>query len=264
MTATRRIIVPVFIFLFALVLGWGIILQFQPAHTTVANYSFNLGYALFYALGAALGIIGAFYVTTNISMGKAFLYLGLAQLSYTIGLCIWAYYNLVAKVPVPYPSAADIFFVLFYPLMAIGCWYFLTMVATQIHMQYVLEMLGIFFVSAIVIVGFLNVPDTTSTLSAFTKIINLWYPLGDCLLITVSYLIFRAGKGKFQTGILILILGLLVQVFADLIFSYRTGANIYWNGDISDILFAVSGGTISFGIITLFYDFIASGQTANE
>lgn len=259
--AGKKIIIPLFVVLFALMFAWGIWLQFKPSHTAFANYAFNVGYAALYAFGGIIGIVGAFYVTTSISMGKAFFFLGLAQLSYAIGLCIWAYYNLVVHVSVPYPSLADAFFALFYVMLAVGCWNFLSMVAAHVHVQHLFEVMAIFFVSALVIVGFLNTPDTSPGLSVLTKIFNIWYPLGDSLLISLSYLVFRAGRDRFQSGIFILILGLLVQVFADLIFSYRTSLTAYWNGDVSDILFAVSGFVLSLSIITIFFDFITEPST---
>jgi hypothetical protein len=243
--------------LFLVIFVWGISLQFISVHTGDWNYAYNLGYAALYLTGGLVGLFGARYVTTSISMGSALLYLGAAQISYAVGLIVWSYYNLIAHVSVPYPSVADIFFALFYILLAVGCWYFLQMVATHVQVQYAFEVLAIFFVSAIIIIGFLNTPDTSSGAGALARIFNIWYPLGDSLLISLSYIVFRAGRDKFRSGVFILILGLLVQVFADIIFSARSGAGTYWNGDISDILFAVSGSVLSLGIMTIFFDFIA-------
>lgn len=248
-------VLTVFILLFIVILGWGGWLQTQSVHTTDANYAYNLGYALLYLIGAIAGFIGARYVTTTTAMGRAFLWLGAAQLSYAAGLIMWAYYNLIAHVAVPYPSAADVFFALFYALLAVGCWHFLSMVAGNIHVQYLFEVLGIFFISSVVILGFLNTPDGSASLPILTKIFNIWYPMGDSLLIALSYLVFRASRDRFQSGIIVLIMGLLVQVFADIIFSGRSAANLYWNGDVSDILFAVSGFVLSLGILMIFFDF---------
>lgn len=258
--ALRITTITVFLALSVAILVWGIALQSATLHTSVWNYWYNLGYAALYLAGGVVGLAGAFYVTTGIAMGRAFLCLAAAQISYAIGLVFWAYYNLVAHIAIPYPSAADAFFALFYILLAIGCWQFLSMVATHIHIQHVFEVLAIFFISSIIIVGFLNTPDTSSGIPFFAKIFNIWYPLGDSLLIALSYIVFRAGRDKFQSGIIILILGLLIQVFADLIFSYRTSLNLYWNGDISDILFAVSGFVLSLSIITIFFDFISPSE----
>lgn len=249
------------IFLFLIILAWGIGLQYIPGHTSVWNYSYNLGYALLYIFGGIIGISAAFYVTTGISMGKALLYLGLGQIAYACGLIVWAYYNLFAHVAVPYPSAADFFFVLFYPLLAIGCWHFLTMVATHIHTQYLFEVMGIFFLAAVVILGFLNTPDTSAGVSGLTRIVNIWYPLGDSLLIALAYLVYRAGRGALQSGVLLLIVGLIIQAFADTIFSYQTNVNAYWNGSISDILFAVSGFALSLSILTIFTDFLSAPKS---
>jgi hypothetical protein len=253
--ARNKIIYGSLIIFFLLILGWGIALQFMGNHTGIWNYGYNLGYAAIYLIGGLVGLYGARYVTTAISMGMALLYLGAAQISYALGLIVWAYYNLIAHVSVPYPSVADIFFALFYILLAVGCWNFLQMVATHVQVQYAFEVLAIFFVSAVIIIGFLNTPDSSTGVGALAKIFNIWYPLGDSLLISLSYIVYRAGRDKFQSGVFILILGLLIQVFADLIFSYRTSINAYWNGDVSDILFAVSGFVLSLGILTIFYNF---------
>ena len=248
--ASKKIMICTLILLAAIILGWGIFLQFQSGNNMTANYAFNLGYALLYAVGGMVGIFGAWYHRKNKPMGKAFLCLGLAQLAFAAGLCVWAYYNVFVHISVPYPSIAELFFALFYPFMALGCWYFFTLIVDRIRIEYLFEVLGIFFVSAMGIVGFITASGKNAQ-PIFTTFINLWSLLGDCMLIAIAYLILRAGKGKYKTGILIL--GLLVQVFADAVFTYRTGLKLYWNGDISDILLAISGGIISLGIMDLFF-----------
>jgi hypothetical protein len=168
-SAMKPIVYTSSILLFVGVLIWGIALQYAPSHTSVWNYAYNIAYAVLYGIGAIVGLTGAWYVTTQISMGQALLFLGLAQLSYVGGLLVWSYYNLIAKVTVPYPSLADLLFGLFYPLLAIGCWHFLTMVATHIKTQYLFEVLGIFFVSTILILSFLTSPDTSGSTSLITE-----------------------------------------------------------------------------------------------
>ncbi len=89
------------------ILVWWIILRM---HHTDNNYLFNWSYGVI----ALVSSLYAFYVAKKrwggfgSVFGKLIIFLGIGLLAQWFGLQIWTYYNLIAKVEVPYPSWADL------------------------------------------------------------------------------------------------------------------------------------------------------------
>lgn len=234
---------------------WALYLQLSPDKTTTWNYLYNIGYGLLYFFGAFMGVTGAIRLSTQTNMGKALLYLGLGLGSYGSGLVIWSYYNIILQVEIPYPSASDILFLFFIPLIAAGCLSALGIVRSQLSRRSALEAVGIFIISSLVVFGFLNRPDLSRDLPFLTKLFNIAYPLGDTILLTLAYTTVRISGGGMRSGMMLISLGLLFQVLGDMVFAYRTTTETYWNGDIADILFSASAAISSFGMLRLFDSF---------
>lgn len=234
------------------VIIWNISLYFLPSHTTTANYLYNVGYACLYFIGAVVGIRASLTVSTKSSLGKTLLYLALGNAGYGMGLVTWAYYNVIARIEVPFPSLADFFFLFcFIPCMAIGLIHLLRIYGIATIKQYIRWGIVIFGICGLIILGFIMKPDVSRDLPILTRAFNIAYPLGDTLLLTGAILALLSGGGKLSRGILILTIGYVFQVSADFVFAYRTTAETYWNGDISDLLFTISGATLSLAIITI-------------
>lgn len=243
--------IPVIITL-AFILIWNISLYFLPSHTTNANYLYNVGYALLYFIGAFAGIRTSLNISTKSTLGKTLLFLALGNASYGMGLVIWAYYNMIAHVEVPFPSLADFFFLLcFIPAMAMGLIYLLRIYGTTLIKQYARWGIGLFALCGFIIFRYIMKPDLSADLPLLTRAFNIAYPLGDTMLLTGAILALLAGGGKLAKGVLILVIGFLFQVSADFLFAYRTTAETYWNGDVADLLYTFSGATLSLAIITI-------------
>lgn len=238
----------------AIILVWDALLFLSPVKTTIWNYYYNAGYALLYLFGAGIGMFGAMRVSTKTTIGKALLYLGLGQAAYAIGLIFWVYYNLIVHTDVPYPSLADGFFLLgFIPFMTIGCLYVLTIYHQILSPRRLIEAGLIFVVVGAIVFGFLNTPDISSGVTPAAKFFNILYPFGDSILLTLAFLALRASGGKLQAVLLLLVIGFFFQVSGDLIFSYRTSQELYWNGDIADVCYTLSAILLGLGITTLAY-----------
>ena len=82
--------------------------------------------------------------------------------------------------------------------------------------------------------------------------LDFYYPIGDWVILTLSFLLFGLSfkylGGKFKWPVFITILGFIVMFLADFSFSYTTTVGTYYNGNISDLLFAIALFVISFGI----------------
>lgn len=242
--------------LFFAILSWGIVLQFLPEKTTIWNYLFNFGYSLIYYSAAFIGLMGSMSLGIKSSAGKALMFLGLAFTSYGIGLVIWTYYNIFLKVEIPSPSIGDIFFlVLFLPLTSIGFWHLINIFKTMVTKQLIMESFGLLILSLVIIYGLAIRPELSNNIPLLNNLVNAGYPFVDCILLALSLIALRSGGGKIHKGLYTVAVGFLAQVVADILYSFRVAHELYWNGDLSDILFAVSGFIICLGMLQLFYAF---------
>ncbi len=248
------------IIMLVLILGWNLFLFQQTDKKTLWNYLFNLFYGFIFLGGGIIGVIGANKMSLESTIGKALFFLGMGLIYYAIGQCIWVYFNLIIQIEIPYPSLADIFFLLFIPFIGIGVAYIIRMFLLNVGRRLIIESVLILFVSGILIFVFLAKPDISHNLPTLTRFFNIAYPLGDTILLSLAFVVLRVSGGKIYAGIRYIILALLLQVSADITFAYRTTNNSYWNGDISDLLFAFSSLAFAIGIITMLSDFTPLSQ----
>jgi hypothetical protein len=244
----RKLVLIGFTVYFLFNLGWDIWLYFLPTRTTLWNYLYNASYgALFLGGGIILALYGLIFSLKS-NLGKMLLCFGLGLLSFGIGNMIWIYYNLILKVEIPFPSWADAAYLMLYPLMFLGCVYLLRIYQSLITKKLLRDSIIISIISFLIIFGFFARPDISEHTTLIQKIINVYYPFGDVVTLSLALIALRIGGGKMHPSIYIFSFGLLLQTAADLLFAYRNAEEIYWNGDISDLLFTCSAYFISIGL----------------
>lgn len=220
---------------------WDTPLWFSHNKTMTANYALNIYYDGFYLLAAQL----CFGISRRLKRANrdpaavaAYRYWAIALWLWVIGLLIWSYYNLVTKVAVPYPSPADFCFMLFLPVMAYGTWK-IQAAYHPANKQPLLAGLPLIITSMILVFFVLNRPDLSSNLPIMERTINFSYSLGDGLLLSMSLVALQGGsRSAKKRHFYFLIAALLILSIADFVFYYDTAHNTYWNGSISDILYA--------------------------
>lgn len=232
------------------VIVWWVYLQMVPSHTEIGNYLFNGMYGLLFLTGGLYGL----WASTRLgglrsTVGRTVLLISTALLSYSTGQFLWMSFNIFLRDEVPYPSAADFFFASAMPLFGLGFWLILKMYRTFITQRLLVELLIALVVSGGSIILLIGPPDISYNLSLTTRILNVYYPLGDALLMALSFIAFRTSGGKIDRSILAYAGGMLLLAAGDTLFTYRNNLEVYWNGDISDLLFACSGFLMSIGIV---------------
>src|SRR5882672_7729398 len=170
------------------------------------------------------------------------------MICFALGLISWAYYNLVLKIAIPYPSFADVFFVLYIPFLGYGIINLLREFGVFFSRKIILVSLIIFICSSLFVFFFGNPPDLSMNIPFIAKAFNLFYLFTDSFLLTLSIMVILLTRGKIHKSFLFFILALFIMALADFTFSYRSGAEIYWNGDVSDILYALAALCFSIGI----------------
>ena len=225
-------------------------LQFLPSKDTLLNYFFNVIVAFFYLISGIISHL--FYQKTNdLRLKNIFMLFGLSLFSYSLGNFIWAYYNIISRTEIPFPSLADLFYILYPIFIGAGFWYILDLFnfkpsKTNIKLSLIIVLLVFFIVFFI-----FNKPTIDNSQPVLTTLLNFFYPLSDSFLIALGIISFTA-VGQISYGMFSIITALFFMAAGDITFSYRQTNKIYWNGDISDLLFLISVIFMITGIYRLY------------
>jgi hypothetical protein len=175
-------------------------------------------------IGERFSIIWFFFTA-----GLAFWFLGEAG---------WAVYTFVLNVEVPYPSIADVFWLIGYIPLFIGFYLYVRIFATALTRKALIVSLAVTIILAFSVSVAVIIPLMGTEPDLITMVVDVAYPLSDLSLFCVSILgllIFFGGNlGKswaFINGAIIL------NTFADVLFSYVTKQGTYYAGHPVDLLF---------------------------
>jgi hypothetical protein len=155
-----------------------------------------------------------------------------------LGELSWAVYTFFLNVEIPYPSIADLFWLGAYIPLLIALFVYSRLFVSVLSnrkkalIAALIIILGV-LVSVALIVPIMGVEENLATLA-----IDLAYPLLDIALLSmalVGLVIFQ--KGGLGKSWLWIILGIMLNVAGDMIFSYTTAQGTYYNGHLSELLF---------------------------
>ena len=114
----------IILFIYGIILFWWLILQ---AGTDAQQaYLFNWSYGIIGLLTAAYAIKLSFdkWGGYKSILGRGLIFLAGGLFGQWLGLQIWTYYNVIAKVEVPYPSLADFGYFALIPFYSLAAWMF--------------------------------------------------------------------------------------------------------------------------------------------
>ncbi|MCX6752381.1 MAG: hypothetical protein NTZ87_02680 [Candidatus Nomurabacteria bacterium] len=222
------------------ILCWDVALFLNPDKSTLLNYWFNAGYGLIYLAGGILGLIYSRQLGFKSVFGKAFAFIGTGLVSYAVAQFVWLFYNVSSSVEIPYPSIADVFFLLFFPLIFIGFMLFINTFKQSITKKVAIESVILVPIVFIVSLAIIFRPDLSSDLSFMQKALNILYPVSDTLFLCLILIVLRVSGGYLRSTILLFVTAGIMQLIADFLFTYRSANDIYWNGDVSDLAFTIA------------------------
>jgi len=159
-----------------------------------------------------------------------------AAASWTVGELIWSAYEVGMGVAVPFPSAADIGFLLAIPLAIAGVLAF-AYAPSRFTTRGEAVLAGAIIALSLLFVGWasgLGKVYTSSSASPTSQLIGLAYPLGDIITITVLITVLRRAPRSQIGTMLLLIGGLAASSLADSTFAYLTANGTY--GAIGSVL----------------------------
>jgi len=197
------------------------------------------------------------------SLGRAIFFLSAGVMAWGIGSVIWAYYNLVLGVEVPYPSFGDVGYLMSYPFYALGlinlgkgmgAYHKLKTRLGKVALVLV-PVLGM-AVTYFIFISIARGGEFDYQDSSLLKILfDIGYPLGDATVVTAIGLIYglsyKVFGGKFKWPINLLFAGQLLLYFGDFFFSYGTTQGTYYIGNLNDLLFVHALFLIAVGVNAL-------------
>lgn len=204
-------------------------------------------------LGSIVGFINSkYWGGFGSAMGKATFFLSLGLFTWSLGMLAWNYYIFFTTFEIPYPSLADVAFILSWPLWTIGIFNLSKATGATFaikkaggKLMFVLIPLATIALSYYLVItiargGVIDL-DTTSKLKLF---FDLFYPIGTTIIITVILTFFGLSYtflgGKYKKVIVLLVIGFIFNYFSDITFSYTTTQETYFNGHFADMLFVTT------------------------
>jgi diguanylate cyclase (GGDEF)-like protein len=200
---------------------------------------------------ASIALFWAAYESKRISrrLGFAWLLMAIGQLIYTLGDLSWLLLEVILEEP-PYPSFADLFFVAYYPIFFIGT----VLLSLENHVitqkfKNTLDM-AIIISGAFLFYWFILLqPLAAANLNEpwFTRALAAAYPVGNILLLAAILWLLNSNPNRYaKTQVITLLLGILVMIITDTIFSYQSLRGTYESGTILD-----AGWTLSYTLTGL-------------
>lgn len=210
---------------------------------------------LFIPLISLIVVISLFYAAKQSKVfGRrvqiAWALLAFAQLSFTIGEIIWAILE-VGLGQSPFPSYADIFYTIYYPIFAIGI-LFLPRNSFNTNIYRKTIDLAIVMISAALIFWIFLIIPTIETVrgNSLEAILSLNYIVADFVLLFVLLdMLFNKIKRFTDTPLILLAAGVIALVSTDTIFAYQSLQNTYVSGGFTDIGWILSYLLIGLGAI---------------
>ncbi len=195
---------------------------FEVSNTLLSPVAAFIGALVFFQVRRTEKDSASFRLWTAMAVG--FCLWGLAD-------AIWAYFEVFLQVEAPYPSFADLLWIVAYPVMFAGL--YARMKTLRVHpsrsRMNLIRALGFFwlvltaaFVLRPILLGF-------SADRLLVGLVNIFYPLGDLtLVIFASYYFILLYKGRFALAWRLIFAGLMLMTASDLLFSYATWHDLYY------------------------------------
>ncbi|HCC79339.1 MAG: hypothetical protein A2X25_06440 [Chloroflexi bacterium GWB2_49_20] len=196
----------------------------------------SMGLILLALLGASLGGYIAFSPKHPTAIRRTWGLIGLASLSNCIAEVLWYYFANIRGID-PFPSLADVFYLLFYPLLLAGVLSLPYLPSKREHRLMIGLDIGIIMVVGCLLIWvYLLGPIVVQHETGLSGLISLAYPAGDFLILAGLISLIQRDLDRIgRTFVVLLAISMASTGLADLLFAIveNEGANIplaYMNG----------------------------------
>jgi diguanylate cyclase (GGDEF)-like protein len=204
-----------------------------PAMSDTAVLVLSNGGQLLAAVLASAGCAVASRRTTD-HRRRAWRWLSIGTGAWAAGQLVWSYYEVVLGQEVPFPSLADVGFLLFPVAAAVGLVTWLGSQSSELAAR------GRDLLDGMIIAGSLLVLSWVTALGSvvaeggdgwFSLTLSLAYPVGDLVLGTLVLMALARGDSSERTTLAILTVGLGGLAFADSAYVYLVSLERYSSAD---------------------------------
>lgn len=234
-----------------------------PDPESRAGYYLQIFLFLIPLFGSIVGFMNArLWGGFRSAVGRAIIFLSLGTLTWAIGMLIWNYYIFLAKVEIPYPSIADLAFILSWPLWTIGFIELSKATGARFALRKIkgrvlltVIPLAVIFASYYLLIDIARDGVIEWSTGGLKLFFDLFYPIGDVVILTVALMLFSLSYnflgGRYRSAVWMLIAAFILNYFSDFLFSYTTTKETYFNGHFVDFLFATTMFVLSLGLSML-------------
>lgn len=159
-----------------------------------------------------------------------------------LGETVWAIYVLILNVEIPYPSIADVFWLMGYIPLFIAIDLYVRLFRHALSKKMYAISATVVSIVSIALFAILTPPIIAAEEDVLTLSISLAYPILDLILFSeaiLGVLIFTVTRLKSKIGVAWLFInaGIFMNVVGDILFSYATSQNTYFSGHPLDLFF---------------------------
>lgn len=199
----------------------------------------KVGSDTFSILGAAIATACLYFVYKKAMGGERFFwfFIFLSCLSYTTAEIIWAYYELILKVEVPFPGLPDVFYLLQPILILVAILYLMLkseniFISIRLFLDIFITMTVATALSWYYLIQPIFVQENVTFLF---KAISVAYPMSDLgLIFGILSLSLTLGTFYRDFQYILLIMGISLFTIADSIYLYLNATKSYQTGSIID------------------------------
>lgn len=202
----------------------------------------NLPSLLTAASGSAAALWAAVRFKRNPGLFRQWLLIGLGVLALFTGDAVYAYLEVIARQEVPFPSIADVFYVASFPLLGAGLVLALLSFRRSLKLgrPLILAAIVVALATAALWASVFSPVLTDSESDAFTKLLGLFYPIGDFWLLlfpalALALALSRLGGGRLAWPWWGVVLGLALISVSDTLFALMESAGTYSSGSPIDL-----------------------------
>ncbi len=209
----------------------------------------SLGLIIIQFLVAIYGFYLARHKLIDIRIRRGWIFLGLAAFSNVIAECLWYYYESVLGIN-PFPSLADFFYLLYYPLTLIGVLLLPFKPLKRVEFFIYLFDLSIVMLAVTMIYWyFILAPNQVIFEGGWESINAIAYPIGDLLLFAgVAALIQRNTEKISRWTSIFIATSVLIMAVPDSYFAYYEVNDIPYSMAYINILWLFSALCMLFAI----------------
>src|SRR3989344_2161197 len=236
---------------------------------------FLIGMTVIPLVGGGFGLLNALHWGGIRSVvGRALASLSLGTIAWGLGMVVWNYYLFFTDVEVPYPSLADAIFICSWPLWTYGIYELAKVGGAKFALRgqgskiplllapLLMAALSYYLVITVARGGVIGLDG-----GAVKGFFDLFYPLGDIVIASATLLAVILSRkllgGIYRKAVLVLFAGFMMNYVSDIVFSYTTTMETYFNGHLVDLFFTTTMFTLALGL-TMFRPDVSNQETGTN